>query len=214
MKRRVSHAGNVMNATRSAQAGWMVGVALFGASLAWGADGRSVRHSPDASSGGTSIKGQWSADRPRPDGTLHFSIWRSRRGFFQSSSNVPLSQLKGLSREDVMRANAPVRFDIVRDAGTLHCEGRFDSGEGSGDWQFEPDPSFSKGIGIASLADVSPEEQFALAANDVSRAFCAELVANGYADLSYDDVMAFRVHDIDGDYIEALAKAGYGDLPA
>ena len=131
------------------------------------------------------ITGNWKAEVGKADQPLSFSIWRSGPdSFFQASSDVPLASLKGLSRDDALRHDASVRFEIVRDAGVFRCDGKFDRGKGSGRWTYAPDPTFGADMARRGFEHLSAEELFKLAVHDVSRAFCDEMKASGYGNPS------------------------------
>ena len=160
------------------------------------------------------ITGNWKAEVGKADQPLSFSIWRSGPdSFFQASSDVPLASLKGLSRDDALRHDASVRFEIVRDAGVFRCDGKFDRGKGSGRWTYAPDATFGADMARRGFENLSEEELFKLAVHDVSRAFCDEMKASGYGNPSFEDLLALRVHDIRRAYVEGLAAAGYPHLP-
>src|SRR5436309_7412202 len=83
----------------------------------------------------TPFTGQWMMDPGvLPDEvqlTLHRSTGKS--GHSTNSSSFLMNNLKGLTQAQMdAAAGAVVHFEIVRDAGTLACEGYFKRGNGSG----------------------------------------------------------------------------------
>ena len=74
------------------------------------------------------ISGQWIIDRIDVPGQVLLTLHRSFRksGSSTNSSGFPASSLKGLSGAQMESVEGSrVRFEIVRDAGTLACEGYF-----------------------------------------------------------------------------------------
>ena len=66
-------------------------------------------------------------------------------------SRSRLADLKGLTAEQTRGARTDVRFDLVRDAGTMAFEGRFDDGDGAGHFTFTADPAVPAGDAQAGL---------------------------------------------------------------
>src|SRR5262249_59142573 len=88
------------------------------------------------------MTGEWILDmRPAPN-FVYFSIHRrsERGGSFSSSSDIRADSIKGLSEAQASSNGSPVSFQVVRDAGTLNCEGWFKQGKGSGTFTFVPNP--------------------------------------------------------------------------
>src|SRR2546423_15530266 len=86
------------------------------------------------------ITGEWKADmrseRSENDGKIHLSFERNAgKGHHNEfGSSFDLSDLQGLSREQTQ--NGKVSFRLVREAGTVECEGAFVNGKGSGTFRF------------------------------------------------------------------------------
>lgn len=121
-------------------------------------------------------------------------------------------------------STGPVTFEIVREAGTIHFDGRRKGTSAMGDFTFTPDPAALQRL-AASGIDVSQRERksrrrpkspdevlFQLALFDVSSAYSEELRSLGYSKLSLDDLIAMRIHRVDAEYIRSLQRAGYSNL--
>ena len=88
-----------------------------------------------------------------------------------------LSELQGLSRGQMQ--SGKVSFSLVREAGTIQCDGQFVDGRGSGTFTFTPNSSFidamrSRGFDFTKAAskrgDSDPGDRlFAAAALNVTR---------------------------------------------
>jgi beta-lactamase regulating signal transducer with metallopeptidase domain len=157
-------------------------------------------------------RGQWLAER-KEDGVHLEMTYRSPngRGRSQHGRTYGAGELVGLG------PGPEVRFELRRDAGTFHFEGRFDgSGPGAlgqGTFTFEGDPSYVRemaGLGYR----VDEDDLFRLALFDVSTRFIAELRQLGYDDLSLDRLFEFRIHGVSPEYIRAMADVGYRSVPA
>lgn len=151
------------------------------------------------------------------DNKVYLSIQRrtSRGGNSQSSSGVPFETFRGLTREQMMSSTGNVvRFQIVRDAGTLNCEGWFKDGRGAGQFTFVVNQSYVGEMSRLGYSNLSEEKLFALAVHDVSTNFIQELKGLGYDRLSLDDLLAFRIHGVSPKFIQDFRARGYDRLPS
>ena len=74
---------------------------------------------------------------------IHLNFRRDdRNGNWSNGSSYLLSDLQGLSRAQISGSNVSVKFKIIREAGTIECEGTFDNNDGDGTWRFIPNKSF------------------------------------------------------------------------
>src|SRR5262245_32372824 len=92
------------------------------------------------SSAQSSITGEWILEFKSGTDLIYFSIHRRSEGGgrMSSSSDIKAEVLRGLSASQTSGSGAPVSFQVVRDAGTLNCEGWFKDGKGSGSFTFAP----------------------------------------------------------------------------
>ncbi len=136
--------------------------------------------------------------------------WGSGRSRSESSFSLAANQLAGLT------AGPEVGFDLRRDAGTFHFEGRFEgAGEGSqgtGFFTFEGDPAY---IGqMANLGYTLRDDRLMeYAAFDVSYNFVLGLLDLGYGKLTGDRLVELRIHGVSPEYIRTVGNAGYSELP-
>src|SRR3989442_12433084 len=84
-------------------------------------------------------------ERGERSGIVRLTIRYGERRYsdnWNRQDDVPLSQLVGLSAADMGGSGVTVHFKIVRSAGTLDCEGWFDSGKGSGHLTYQANSHF------------------------------------------------------------------------
>src|SRR5215204_6814014 len=72
---------------------------------------------------------------------LSFSRSTERGNNNNMSSDFKYSDLKGLTREQAL-AGGPIRFSLVREAGTVECDAVFTNGKGLGTFTFTGNQSF------------------------------------------------------------------------
>ncbi|HXG67468.1 MAG TPA: hypothetical protein VNO70_20355 [Blastocatellia bacterium] len=168
---------------------------------------------PSSSAQGA-ITGQWIIEtRPGTD-YIHLTVQRSsgRHTNFMSSVDVRRETLKGLLQAQAA-SGGPVQFQIVRDAGTLNCEGWFKDGKGSGHFTFAPNQGFAgemRGLGYNNLSE---EDLFTMTVVNLTVDFIRELGALGYERLALDDLMAMRIHGAGPEFIRELKSRGFDRLP-
>ena len=82
--------------------------------------------------------GDWTASINKDDSAkinLNFER-RTKKGLKnQMNETYDFADLRGLSRDQVSSVGA-VKFNLVREAGTIECEGSFQNGKGSGTFRF------------------------------------------------------------------------------
>src|SRR5262245_13082478 len=90
-----------------------------------------------------SITGQWIVSPSKADGSAQLTLQSAGPDWnINSSTSVPLSQLRGLTAAEMRADGGVAKFEIVRDAGTLQCEGLFKNGRGSGTFVFKPNLNY------------------------------------------------------------------------
>jgi len=163
------------------------------------------------------ITGQWIIDGIGvPDQvqlTLHRSIGKS--GSSTNSSSFPVKGFLGLSRAQMdSPRGAMTRFQMVRDAGTLACEGYFKQGNGAGTFTFSQDSGFISEMRKLGYSGLNPEMLFSMAAHNVSLDYVHGLRAANAAPSSADELISMRIHGVSIEYIQELGTLGYRNLKA
>jgi len=158
------------------------------------------------------ITGQWTLELI-PQG-VQFSIHRTWDGHnnYSSSSSYDLDDFRGLTRARV-EAGGSAKFDMLRDAGTLSCEGSFRNGGGGGTFVFAPNPEYVSALRSLGYSNLDAERLFELAVHNVSRAYIRELDELGYHRLPLDELVQLRIHGVSTAYIRDLRDLGYTFQP-
>src|SRR5688500_63935 len=154
-------------------------------------------------------RGLWQlAVEPEQDRVqLNFQDYSRRGGM--SGFGVLASQLTGITRSQLTSAEGPVRFQLVRDAGTFNFEGQIYRGRGNGSFSFVGNPRFGGELARRGYARPTAEQQFQLALHDVGYSLLDELRNHGYERPSVDDLVIMGMHGVSFDYVRALASLGY-----
>jgi hypothetical protein len=162
---------------------------------------------------GSPMMGQWTVGGPIIQDLVQLSIQRSTgRGSTQSSSMVPLTQLRGLTRAQLDSAGSMARFEVVRDAGTLQFQGYVQNGTGGGAFTFSPNPNFANEMRALGYSDLSDDRVFVLAIHDVRLAFVRDMQGLGLRPDSTDQIITMRIHNVTAEFVRELGNLGYSDL--
>src|SRR5688500_15780249 len=86
--------------------------------------------------------GEWSASLVKENSNINvnFGLRSAKAGKHQFGQTYEFAEL-GITREQVLNGG-PVRFRLVREAGTIDAEGSFQNGKGSGTFRFTGNASF------------------------------------------------------------------------
>ncbi len=186
----------------------------------------------------TPITGEWKADtRPersknthsdvdvRSDkkggDSLHISFERSRgeKNRSQHGSSFAYSDLQGLTPEQTQ--NGRVSFRLVREAGTVECEGTFVNGKGTGTFTFIPDQAYlsamnARGFDFAKSnsrhEDAVEERQFSAALLNVTTALADDLRSVDLGPLDVDDLFKASIFKVDSKFMAEMKASGFPDL--
>lgn len=168
------------------------------------------------------VTGEWSASiKEKSPNKIHISFDRkSELGGKNSNGNsYEFSELQGLTRESAQ--NGRVSFQLVREAGTVSCEGSFTNGKGSGTFRFVPDRGYADamlagGFDFAKRSsdrDASLEERlFTATILNVKLATADDLRSSNFPNLDVDDLYKATIFKIDGRFASEMASTGFPNL--
>jgi len=171
----------------------------------------------------TVITGEWTANsKGEKYDKIHLSFERrtEKGGKNQHGTSFAYEDLQGLTRESSQ--NGKVNFRLVREAGTIECEGSFTNGEGSGTFRFTANQSFvdamrSRGFDFerssSSKHEGIPEDRlFSAAALNVTTALADELISANLGTLDIGDLFKAAIFKIDGKFIAEMKATGFPNL--
>lgn len=173
----------------------------------------------------TVLTGDWRAEVKSEKNTdkiyLSFERRTARAGKNQHGSNFNYSDLQGLSREQATSGGA-VRFSLVREAGTIECEGTFQNNKGAGSFRFTPNPQFvaaMKTRGFDFEADSSrgknqntEESLFAATTLNVTTALADDLNSANFGKLEVEDLFKAAIFKVDSQFMREMKASGFPNL--
>jgi hypothetical protein len=172
-----------------------------------------------------SVSGDWKATVRNDDNKINLNLERNERGHHnQMGQTYDFSELQGLTRDQAGQGGS-VRFSLVREAGTINCEGSFQNGKGSGTFQFLPNQGFvaamkTRGFDFEKRSSSSDDEQgdrsedrlFAATALNVTTALADDLISSGFGNLDVDDLMKAAIFKIDSKFMREMKASGFPNL--
>ncbi len=173
----------------------------------------------------TVVTGDWKANnRSEKEGKIHLSFSRQseKNGKNTMGSSFALSDLQGLSGSQLSASDANVRFSLVREAGTIECEGKFTNGKGAGTYRFTANKTFvdamrSRGFDYENPSkhgnDNEPENRlFAAATLNVTTALADDLLSANFGKLDVDDLFKAAIFKVDSKFMREMKDSGFPNL--
>lgn len=131
---------------------------------------------------------------------------------WSNTEGVPLSSLTGFTLS-MFDHNGPVKFEYVRNAGRILCEGRVAGGSASGPFTVVVDPSFASALEKIGYAAPRNDEAFSLVVSDVTLAYAQAVKDTGLTS-SISDLIELQNHGVRSDYVRAVREEGFTRLAA
>lgn len=174
----------------------------------------------------TPITGTWTAntrssdkeDKAENENKIHLSFERqTARGRNQNGSSYTFTELQGLTRSQT--ENGKVHFGLVREAGTIECEGTFTNGKGSGTFVFTPNQSYVDGMKARGFdfekssknGDDDDSRLLSAALINVTIALADDLKSSGFT-LNVDDLFKAAIFKVDSRFMAEMKATGYPNL--
>ena len=171
------------------------------------------------------LTGEWKASAKLENQSqinLSFERRTEKGGRNQMGQTYDFSELQGLTREQALRGG-PVRFSLVREAGTIECEGSFRDGSGSGTFRFTGNPSFlaamkSRGFDFEKDSESwgdgrEPENRlFAAATLNVTTALADDLLSADFGKLDVGDLFKAAIFKVDSKFMREMKASGFPGL--
>ena len=158
---------------------------------------------------------EWTLERSRQNSSdrVRFSFGYRRNGStWQEESDVPLSSLHGFSLV-ILDHDGPIKFEYVRDAGELVCEGEARGGRASGAFTVNPNAQFVSALEKMGYPAPDEEDVLSLMMSDVTLDFARDVKSTGL-ELRAGELASLRSHGVMAAYIREARQAGLTQLTA
>lgn len=169
----------------------------------------------------TAVTGEWTAkvEENSQQINLNFNRFSAKGGKHNMGQTFEFTEFQGLTREQALNGG-PVKFSLVREAGTIVCEGSFQNGKGSGTFRFDANPSFvtgmkSRGFDFEerSSSHGDPQEKlFAAAALNVTTTLADDLRSAGFENLVVEDLFKAAIFKVDSKFAREMKVSGFPNL--
>ncbi len=131
---------------------------------------------------------------------------------FNSSTafHIPITSLSGLTPAQISSASGgQVRFQLVRDAGTLECEGWFKDGQGAGHFTFKPNAGIASELRPRGYEAPTSQQQFMMAVHDIDLGLIEALRVQGFQQPTVNQLVRMGIHGVRLEYVKELHALGY-----
>jgi hypothetical protein len=148
----------------------------------------------------------------------------NHRNRHQIGQSYDFSDLQGLTREQALSGGA-VKFSLAREAGTIACEGSFQSegnqmSRGSGTFRFTPNTSFlaaMKSRGFDFEQDLKGRDDiedrlFTATALNITTALADDLNSAGFGKLYVEDLFKAAIFKVDSKFMREMKASGFPNL--
>ncbi|MEP6742635.1 MAG: hypothetical protein ABJB61_09065 [bacterium] len=140
----------------------------------------------------------------------------------QTGQTFAFAELQGLTRDQVERGG-PVKFSLVREAGTISCEGTFQNGKGTGTFRFTGNASFvsamkNRGFDFENTSKAWGDERdsenklFSAAVINVTTALADDLLSADLGKLDIDDLFKAAIFKVDAKFAREMKASGFPNL--
>lgn len=160
-----------------------------------------------AQSGGT-----WSIRPAETTGKVQvrFQASDAGQGNFDISRSMMVSELRGLTAAQMAsKAGGTVHFEILREAGTIACDGYFRQQRGAGTFVFHPDPRFAPALQALGISGIDQTRLRSMAFVDVTTAWTRQIKAAGVDVQTAKQLVEMRIFDVTPSYVRDLRSLGY-----
>lgn len=170
----------------------------------------------------TTFTGEWKAEtKSDKNDKIHLSFeHRTDKGRNQNGSSYEYSELQGLTREQASGSGS-VKFSLVREAGTIECEGKFENGRGSGTYRFTANQNFinamkSRGFDFTEKKgdwdDGVESRLFSAAMLNITTALADDLKSANFGNLTVSDLFKAKIFKIDSQFMRDMKATGFPNL--
>lgn len=167
----------------------------------------------------------WDDDKQKGDRIyLSFERRTEKGGKNQHGSRFLYSDLQGLTKGQA-EGSGTVKFSLVREAGTIDCEGTFADGKGSGTFRFTPNMQFvqamrSRGFDFEKSSKYNDDDDgnqplerlFAATTLNVTTALADDLLSADFGKLDVNDLFKAAIFHVDSKFMREMKASGFPNL--
>ncbi len=136
--------------------------------------------------------------------------YRSGRSHSHTERPIRLSELTGLAAARLAaRGPSDVQFSIIREAGSLSCQGSASANSASGNCEFAPAADYAERLASSGVGRPSVRQQLQLTLQDVRMAVVDELQRQGYERFDVDQLVEMGIHGVSEEWLQDLGAIGY-----
>ena len=141
---------------------------------------------------------------------VRFQASDAGQGNFDISRAMRVSELHGLTAAQMASSKgATVHFEIVREAGTIACDGYFRQQRGAGTFVFHADARFAPAMRALGISGIDQTQLRSMAFVDVTSDWTRKMKAAGVEVHTAKQLVEMRIFDVTPEYVRDLRSFGY-----
>lgn len=117
-----------------------------------------------------------------------------------------------VSEFTAMPRSANGDFKLIREAGTMNFNGKFDGNKGSGRYKFVANAEYTKYLQSQGIRDIEKNDELAFFMINIKKSYVTMMHNQGYKNLSKGDLIATAALGVDEPYIVSLKQNGFPDI--
>ncbi|RYU89348.1 M56 family metallopeptidase [Mucilaginibacter terrigena] len=121
----------------------------------------------------------------------------------RNSNEYTLSEFTSLPK------GTPGDFKLIREAGTMNLNGKFDGNTGSGHYKFTGNPGYYKYMESQGITGIDKNDELAFFMINIKKEFVAMLQRKGFKNVSKNDLIALAALGVNEQYIVSLKQNGF-----
>lgn len=103
-------------------------------------------------------------------------------------------------------------FKLIREAGTMNFNGKFDGTQGMGRYKFVPDATFGNYMSVQGIDKLDDEDLMTFFFVNVTKAYVQMLKDEGFTNIKKDNLVALCALKVDKQFISSIKEHGYKDV--
>jgi hypothetical protein len=154
----------------------------------------------------TDNEGKWTATINGNKLDIQFNS--DGNGNHMSNSDFLLSEFTSLPR------STNGSFKLIREAGTMNFNGKFDGNKGSGTYSYTVNPAYITYLQSQGIRDIAKNDEMAFFMINIKKSYVDMMHKQGYKNLSKGDLIATAALGVNEQYITSLKQNGFPNITA
>ena len=123
-----------------------------------------------------------------------------------NNTTFQLAEFNNLPREN------DGAFELVREAGTMHFQGKFTGNMGMGTYKFSPDKSYTANLTKEGIKLDDDDDVLVFFMIDIKKSYVGMLKRQGFSNVTKDDLIPLAALKVDESFIRSIKSSGLTEV--